>query len=487
MGFGREKVKGHYKVVRISGDPNYSDTLDVNTGKWRTLWKPRRYKVDVGRKSACVKRTIYWLRIKSHGVTILALDLHKEKFHNVKHPHFPKGIMLEAQIVNVGDRLAITMPERNFFDGLELGIWIMDVGQEETWSKTHSISLLGIKPDVVSRSFTPLSVSNQGNVVFYDDKKRLFKYYQDTDQLRPFSSDICAVCPYLESLFPLKPQQAEFSTRVTCIRIRRPTDEIQSRRAGKFLRKGIYVGAALWKNKWIAMYLIMCCFGTRGAVFRAAMLLLVCLISRSGYLLYIIVLGCNYGVPGIFACLKVNLNAETIRCTTIPNVLANLDQARDRQSRQPESPLTPSRQAVSASVRFYAGEWEELPTVLSVIRTDVFEPAAMSLSFSEEDFNDGCSSQDGSVTGQQQDFFSRRSRKLSGSRAWERANESDQGGECGYDVILMTEIPYSVTSLKKLYSLIKKVCFLILLSLVLDLVVVCFIVIVMVVVSLNSA
>ncbi|KAF3580998.1 hypothetical protein DY000_02035908 [Brassica cretica] len=255
MGFGREKVKGHYKVVRISGDPNYSDTLDV----------------------------------LSHGVTILALDLHKEKFHNVKHPHFPKGIMLEAQIVNVGDRLAITMPERNFFDGLELGIWIMDVGQEETWSKTHSISLLGIKPDVVSRSFTPLSVSNQGNVVFYDDKKRLFKYYQDTDQLRPFSLDICAVCPYLESLFPLKPQQAEFSTRVTCIRIRRPTDEIQSRRAGKFLRKGIYVGAALWKNKWIAMYLIMCCFGTRGAVFRAAMLLLVCLISRSGYLLYIIV------------------------------------------------------------------------------------------------------------------------------------------------------------------------------------------------------
>ena len=182
-----------------------------------------------------------------------------------------------------------------------------------------------------------------------------------------------------------------------------------------------------------------------------------------------------------------DLNAETIRCTTIPNVLANLDQARDSQSRQQESPLTPSRQTVSASVRFYAGEWEELPTVLSVIRTDAIEPAAMSLSFSEEDFNDGCSSQDGSVTGQQQDFFSRRSRKLSGSRAWERANESDQGGECGYDVILMTEIPYSVTSLKKLYSLIKKVCFLILLSLVLDLVVVCFIVIVMVVVSLNSA
>ncbi|KAH0930768.1 hypothetical protein HID58_016495 [Brassica napus] len=262
MGFGREKIKGHYKVVRISGDPNYSDTLDVSTLETTSL-------------QACVKGTIYWLRIKSHGVkdsvySILALDLHTEKFHYVKHPHLPKGIVLEAQIVNVGDRL--------------LGIWTMDASQEETWSNTHSISL-GIKPYVESRSFTPLSVSNQGNVVFYDDKKRLFKYYQDTDQLRPFSSDICAICPYLESLVPLKLQQVEFSTRVTCIRIRRPKDEIQSRRAGEFL----HVGASLWKNKWIAMYLIMCCFGTRGAVFRAAMLLLVCLISRSGYLLYIIV------------------------------------------------------------------------------------------------------------------------------------------------------------------------------------------------------
>lgn len=149
------------------------------------------------------------------------------------------------------------------------------------------------------------------------------------------------------------------------------------------------------------------------------------------------------------------LSAETIRCTTIPNVLANLEQARDRQSRQPESPLTPSRQTLAPTVHFYAGDWEELPTVLSVIRSDVSEMMTGTRpSFSEEDFMDGCSSQDGSIIGQ--DFSSRRSRKLSGSRAWERASEADQG-EGGYDVILMTEIPYSVTSLKKLYSLIKKV------------------------------
>ncbi|KAF3455784.1 hypothetical protein FNV43_RR00426 [Rhamnella rubrinervis] len=172
-------------------------------------------------------------------------------------------------------------------------------------------------------------------------------------------------------------------------------------------------------------------------------------------------LGCSYGLPGIFACLKgasmvhfQDLNAETIRCTTIPNVLANLEQARDRQSRQPESPLTPSRQTLAPSVHFYAGDWEELPAVLSVVRNDGLEvTTGMSLSFSEEDFMEGCSSQDGSIMGQES--YSRRSRKLSGSRAWERASETDQG-EGGYDIILMTDIPYSLSSLKKIYSVIKK-------------------------------
>lgn len=173
-------------------------------------------------------------------------------------------------------------------------------------------------------------------------------------------------------------------------------------------------------------------------------------------------LSCNYGLPGIFACLKgastvhfQDINAETLRCTTIPNVLANLEQARDRQSRQPEGPVTPSRQPLAPVVNFYAGEWEELPTVLSVVRSEGgFDPThGISMCFSEEDFMDNCSSQDGSILGQEASL--RRSRKLSGSRAWERGNETDQG-DGGYDVILMSEIPYSVTSLKKLYALIKK-------------------------------
>ncbi|PIA29770.1 hypothetical protein AQUCO_05800092v1 [Aquilegia coerulea] len=172
-------------------------------------------------------------------------------------------------------------------------------------------------------------------------------------------------------------------------------------------------------------------------------------------------LSCGYGLPGIFACLKgastvhfQDLNAELIRCKTIPNVVANLEEARDRQSRQLESPLTPSRHGVAPDVHFYAGDWEELHTVLSVVTKDGFEmTSGMSVSYSEEDLTEICSSQDGSIMGNESS--SRRSKKLSGSRAWERAIEADPG-EGGYDVILMTEIPYSTTTLKKLHALIKK-------------------------------
>ncbi|GJU45930.1 kinesin-like protein KIN-5B [Tanacetum coccineum] len=66
---------------------------------------------------------------------------------------------------------------------------------------------------------------------------------------------------------------------------------------------------------------------------------------------------------------------------------------------------------------------------------------------------DTYSSHDGSITGQDS-FSRRRSRRLSGSRVWERANEADVRG--GYDVILMSNIPTSATSFKNLYALLKK-------------------------------
>nr|GEZ82486.1 histidine protein methyltransferase 1 homolog [Tanacetum cinerariifolium] len=63
-----------------------------------------------------------------------------------------------------------------------------------------------------------------------------------------------------------------------------------------------------------------------------------------------------------------DLGAEFVRCTTIPNVPANLQQAHDKKSRQPEGPHIPSRQIISPIVNFYAGKWEELATILWLSR-----------------------------------------------------------------------------------------------------------------------
>ncbi|KAG7574749.1 F-box domain [Arabidopsis suecica] len=196
MGFGRDNVKGSYKVVRIFRDPNYCDILDVNNGEWRKLWKPNRYKVDVGRKSACVNGSVYWLRIRhDHVYTILSLDLHTEEFHDV--------------------------PQ----------IWSMD-GQEETWSKTHSISLVSLGIEESSSK---------------------------TDELQRLAEDISVISPYVENLVPLPAQQVELRTGITCLHPLEiePLDGIQPRSVDEFLRKGMRdLGTWLWKNK----ILMLVCF-----------------------------------------------------------------------------------------------------------------------------------------------------------------------------------------------------------------------------------
>ncbi|KAJ1696531.1 hypothetical protein LUZ63_005043 [Rhynchospora breviuscula] len=171
-------------------------------------------------------------------------------------------------------------------------------------------------------------------------------------------------------------------------------------------------------------------------------------------------LSCGSGLAGSFACLKGastvhfhDQNAETLRCRTIPNVLANLEEARDMRSRPSESPMTPSHQVSNPDVHFYASDWDELHTILSLVNSK--EGLATGFSFSEEDLLvcDGSNSQDGS--GVESGAGRRRSRKLSGSRAWERGNEMDQG-DGGYDVVLISDLPYSISALRKLYAVLIK-------------------------------
>ncbi|KAL9302646.1 F-box/LRR-repeat protein [Arabidopsis thaliana] len=232
MGFGRDKVNGRYKVVRMSfafwrvrqEEPVVEcGVLDVDTGEWRKL-SPPPYVVNVGGKSVCVNGSIYWLHIQT-VYRILALDLHKEEFHKVPVP--PTQITVDTQMVNLEDRLvlAITRVSPEWI----LEVWGMDTYKEK-WSKTYSISL---DHRVVSwrrqkRWFTPVAVSKQANLVFYDNKKRLFKYYPVKDEIRCLSLDICVLSPYVENLVPLPlkpshphptPKNSDFEMRISRCRL----------------------------------------------------------------------------------------------------------------------------------------------------------------------------------------------------------------------------------------------------------------------------
>ncbi|GJX35895.1 histidine protein methyltransferase 1 [Tanacetum coccineum] len=115
-------------------------------------------------------------------------------------------------------------------------------------------------------------------------------------------------------------------------------------------------------------------------------------------------LGCGHGLPGIFSCLQgasavhfQDFNSEVLKCLTIPNVVANLPV-------KSQSPVT------DADVRFFAGDWSEVHQILPDLQT--------------EDKDSNCTS---------------------GSSA-----------SYGYDIILMAETVYSISTLPSLYELIKK-------------------------------
>ncbi|EYU32714.1 hypothetical protein ABFS82_14G038700 [Erythranthe guttata] len=117
-------------------------------------------------------------------------------------------------------------------------------------------------------------------------------------------------------------------------------------------------------------------------------------------------LGCGHGLPGIFACLKgaaavhfQDFNAEVLQCLTIPNVTANIEKNTEHLA-APHAEVGPTK----TETRFFSGDWGEVHQLLS--------PASTS--------------------------------------------EEDEAKCCGYDVILMAETVYSISTLPNLYKLIKK-------------------------------
>ncbi|CAA7050466.1 unnamed protein product [Microthlaspi erraticum] len=216
MGFGRDKVRGSYKVVRMFFDPSHSEILDVNIGEWRKL-SPPPYPVHVGRKSVCVNGSIYWFEIGSR-CKILALDLHTQEFHNVAMPA-PFRYKMDTQIVNLEDSLALVTSGVNKNLEWQLEILSMDA-QKESWSLMYLISLADLHIRLLeARWFTPVTVSKQGNLLIYDNKRRLYKYYPRTNIVRRISPHTCIVLsPYLETLFQLQTDQLDLRTgRTICI------------------------------------------------------------------------------------------------------------------------------------------------------------------------------------------------------------------------------------------------------------------------------
>ncbi|KAH0924798.1 hypothetical protein HID58_017054 [Brassica napus] len=180
--------------------------LDVQTGVWSKL-SPPPHVVNPGSKSVCVNGSIYWLHVDVYvekHYKILALDLHKQEFNKFSVP--PTRATKESRLVNLEERLAFV--KTNVLPIWRIEIWSTDTYQKR-WSKTFSIHL---KLDVVSwpkrrRWFTPVAISKQGNLVFYDNQNKLFKYYPRTNETRCLSVDTCVISPYMENLvsLPLKP------------------------------------------------------------------------------------------------------------------------------------------------------------------------------------------------------------------------------------------------------------------------------------------
>ncbi|XP_059446113.1 uncharacterized protein LOC132177700 [Corylus avellana] len=122
----------------------------------------------------------------------------------------------------------------------------------------------------------------------------------------------------------------------------------------------------------------------------------------------VVELGCGHGLPGIFACLEgaaavhfQDFNAEVIRCLTIPNVKANLSEK--------NGPLA-THAKNSGEVRFFAGDWSEIHKLLPHVQDN------------EKDLH----------------------------------YSSEQSQVAGYDIVLMAETVYSISTLQSLYELIKK-------------------------------
>ncbi|CAN8318220.1 unnamed protein product [Cochlearia groenlandica] len=240
MGFGREKVTGRYKVVKMCMERVEKDcvVLDVESGEWsKVKVKVAPFVYSVGTMSVCVNGSIYWV-YGAIDYKILALDLHMNEFHNVSIP--ANLVTQRSQIVNLEDRLAIA--KSRIHPEWVLEIWCMSQDEEEVWSKRYNIELSGLGSKVPetrwnSSRFKPVAVCEQGSLVFCSDHNSLFKYYSETNEIQCLSLDVRVISPYIENLVRLWSESGHCQTS-RCSRLFYKNQESGSR-ISKFLKKVI--------------------------------------------------------------------------------------------------------------------------------------------------------------------------------------------------------------------------------------------------------
>ncbi|KAF3604985.1 hypothetical protein DY000_02044788, partial [Brassica cretica] len=177
-------------------------TMNANEEIWS-----KTFSINLGDLDSNLPSTRY-------GMDFTPVSVSKQEFHNVSVPS-ATWVTRSTEIVNLGERLAIA--KSTILPEWTLEIWTMNAN-EEIWSKTFSINLGDLDSNLPSTrygmDFTPVSVSKQGNVVFCNNFRNLFKYYSEAKEIHCLSLDTLVISPYIENLVPLWGHQ-EYQTR-TC-------------------------------------------------------------------------------------------------------------------------------------------------------------------------------------------------------------------------------------------------------------------------------
>jgi hypothetical protein len=160
-----------------------------------------------------------------------------------------------------------------------------------------------------------------------------------------------------------------------------------------------------------------------------------------------------------------DFDADVLRTVTVPNVAANVEQARLTQSSKEEKADQTIRRTTSSlvqdpNIHYFAGDWGEVSSLLSVTGSGYGSDCS-----AEEELTLASIGQIerrlSAPNGQMERRNSRDGqpplprKRSSNSRAFERALYD--GPEGGYDIILMSETVYSLKTLPKLYTLVKQV------------------------------